>query len=212
MSENYKERIAQSLLQINAIQLEPSNPFVWASGIKSPIYCDNRKILSYPKVRKLVRDAFVNQIKELYGDVDLIAGVATGAIAHGMLVADVLNLPFVYVRSEAKGHGMQNLIEGDIVPGKRVVVIEDLVSTGGSSVKAVEALRDRGMKVLGLIAIFTYGFQRAFDTFSKANCKWSVLTDYSTLMNIAVEEEMLDRAYLSVLEEWQANPENWSNL
>lgn len=212
MSENYREKIAQSLLQINAIQLEPSNPFVWASGIKSPIYCDNRKILSYPKVRKLVRDAFVSQIKGLYGEVDYIAGVATGAIAHGMLVADALNLPFVYVRSEAKGHGMQNLIEGDVVPGKRVVVIEDLVSTGGSSVKAVEALRERGLKVLGLIAIFTYGFKRAFDTFNDVNCKWSVLTDYNTLMNIAVEEEMLDRADMSVLEEWQADPENWSNL
>lgn len=211
MSESFKEKIAQSLLQINAIQLEPSNPFVWASGLKSPIYCDNRKILSYPKVRKIVRDAFVYQIKELYGDVDYIAGVATGAIAHGMMVADALDLPFIYVRSQAKEHGMQNLIEGDAVPGKRVVVIEDLVSTGGSSIKAVEALRERGLKVLGLIAIFTYGFQRAYDTFVKAGCKWSVLTDYNTMMNIAVEEEMLARTDMSVLEEWQEDPENWSN-
>ncbi len=198
-------------MQINAIQLEPSNPFVWASGIKSPIYCDNRKILSYPKIRKIVRDAFVEIIKEEYADADYIAGVATGAIGHGALVAEALNKPFLYVRSKAKGHGMQNLVEGDAVPGKKVVVIEDLVSTGGSSISAVEALRESGLKVQGLIAIFTYGFQRAYDTFAKANCKWSVLTDYETLINIALEEELLAPVDMSVLEEWQADPENWTN-
>ncbi len=198
-------------MQINAIQLEPSNPFVWASGIKSPIYCDNRKILSYPKIRKIVRNAFVETVKEEYADADYIAGVATGAIAHGALVADLLDKPFLYVRSKAKGHGMQNLIEGDAVPGKKVVIIEDLVSTGGSSIKAVEALREHGLKVQGLIAIFTYGFQKAFDAFKIANCKWSVLTDYQTLINIALEEELLAPADMSVLEEWQADPENWTN-
>lgn len=198
-------------MQINAIQLEPSNPFVWASGLKSPIYCDNRKILSYPKVRKLVRDAFVEKIKEDYSDVDYIAGVATGAIAHGALVAEVLSLPFLYVRSSAKGHGLQNLVEGYAVPGKKVVVIEDLVSTGGSSVKAVEALREYGLKVQGLISIFTYGFEKAFKTFEEAQCEWSVLTDYKTMIDIAIEEELLDRSYMSDLEEWQEDPENWSN-
>ncbi|WP_462280253.1 orotate phosphoribosyltransferase [Salinivirga cyanobacteriivorans] len=211
MSQPVKEKIAQSLLQINAIQLEPSNPFVWASGMKSPIYCDNRKILSYPRVRKIVRDAFVDKIKADYPDVDFVAGVATGAIAHGALVAEALDLPFLYVRSEAKGHGMQNLVEGDAIPGKKVIVIEDLVSTGGSSVKAVEALRNHGMKVQGLIAIFTYGFQKAFKAFADANCEWSVLTDYSTLIDMAVEDELLPRTEMSVLEEWQADPENWSN-
>jgi orotate phosphoribosyltransferase len=211
MSNQFKEQIAKSLLQINAIQLEPSNPFVWASGLKSPIYCDNRKILSFPKVRKIVRDAFVEKIKADYANVDYVAGVATGAIAHGALVAEALGLPFLYVRSSAKGHGMQNLIEGYAVPGKKVIVIEDLVSTGGSSVKAVEALRDYGLKVEGLIAIFTYGFEKAFDTFQEANCEWSVLTDYKTMIEIAIEEELLDRSNMSDLEEWQDDPESWSN-
>ncbi|MFO7862768.1 MAG: orotate phosphoribosyltransferase [Salinivirgaceae bacterium] len=211
MSDDFKIKIAQSLLQINAIQLEPSNPFIWASGLKSPIYCDNRKILSYPKVRTLVRDAFIQKIKESFSDVDYIAGVATGAIAHGALVAEELGLPFLYVRSEVKGHGMQNLIEGDAVPGKKVVVIEDLVSTGGSSVKAVEALRHHGLKVQGLIAIFTYGFQKAYDVFKEANCDWSVLTDYQTMIDIAIEEELLAPADMSVLEDWQDDPQNWSN-
>ncbi len=159
----------------------------------------------------MVRDAFIEKIKAEYPDIDYVAGVATGAIAHGVLVAEALDLPFLYVRSKAKGHGMQNLVEGDAVPGKKVIVIEDLVSTGGSSIKAVEALRHHGMKVQGLIAIFTYGFQKAFKTFADANCEWSVLTDYTTLIDMAVEEELLHRAEMSVLEEWQEDPENWSN-
>lgn len=153
----------------------------------------------------------MEKIKETYPNVDYIAGVATGAIAHGALVAEAMDLPFLYVRSKAKGHGMQNLVEGDAVPGKKVVVIEDLVSTGGSSVKAVQALRDHGLKVQGLIAIFTYGFQKAYDTFKAADCEWSVLTDYETLIEMAVEDDLLPRAEMSVLEEWQDDPENWSN-
>lgn len=209
MISTFKDKIAQLLLQINAIQLEPSNPFTWASGIKSPIYCDNRKILSYPKIRSQVRDAFVDELKQHYGDTDYIAGVATGGIAHGALVADALDLPFLYVRSSSKKHGLQNLIEGAVVPGKKVVVIEDLVSTGGSSVSAVKTLREQSLKVQGLIAIFTYGFQKAEDTFQKAGCPWSVLTDYSTLINIALDNDLLARSDMSVLEEWQADPENW---
>lgn len=156
-------------------------------------------------------DAFVDKIKTLYSDVDYIAGVATGGIAHGALVAGALNKPFIYVRSRAKEHGMQNLVEGYAVPGKKVVVIEDLISTGGSSVKAVQALREHGLNVMGLIAIFTYGFQLAYNTFEASKCEWSVLTDYKTLINIAVEEELLPGTDLSVLEEWQADPENWIN-
>ena len=198
------------LLQINAIQLEPTNPFEWASGLKSPIYCDNRKLLSYPKSRNVVRDAFVEAIKQQYPDVDIIAGVATGAIAHGMLVADILNLPFIYVRSEAKKHGLENMIEGVAIPGKKVVVIEDLISTGGSSLKAVEALRNKGMKVLGLIAIFTYGFNKSYKAFENANCQLSVLSNYESLINVAVENEILLPNHMDILEKWQNDPENWT--
>ena len=199
------------LLQINAIQLEPTNPFEWASGLKSPIYCDNRKLLSYPKSRNIVRDAFVETIKQQYPDVEIIAGVATGAIAHGMLVADMLNLPFIYVRSEAKKHGLENMIEGEAIPGKKVVVIEDLISTGGSSLKAVEALRNRGMKVLGLIAIFTYGFNKSYKAFENANCPLSVLSNYEALINVAIDKEILLPNHMDILEKWQNDPENWTD-
>src|SRR5512136_479174 len=154
----FEKKIAEYLLQIKAIKLQPSNPFTWASGWKSPIYCDNRKTLSFPEVRGYIRDTFTDVIKEFYPDVELIAGVATGAVAHGVLVAEKMGLPFIYVRSEAKEHGLGNQIEGYYEPGQKVVVIEDLISTGGSSLGAVNALREAGCEVLGMVAIFTYGF------------------------------------------------------
>ncbi len=157
---NQKEKLVSYLLQSNAIKLQPANPFTWASGWKSPIYCDNRKTLSYPDVRSYIRDSFVKLIVEKFGRPDVIAGVATGAIAQGALVADVMDLPFVYIRASAKTHGLENLIEGDLRPGQKTVVVEDLVSTGGSSLKAVEAVRLAGAEVTGMVAIFTYGFPR----------------------------------------------------
>jgi orotate phosphoribosyltransferase len=168
---NFEKQTAEYLMQINAIKLQPSNPFTWASGWKSPIYCDNRKTLSFPEVRTFICDSFASMIKELYPEAELIAGVATGAIAHGVLVADKLGLPFIYVRSGAKEHGLGNQIEGHFEHGQKVVVIEDLISTGGSSLNAVTALRDSGCEVLGMVAIFSYQFKKASDAFITGNCK-----------------------------------------
>jgi len=204
------QNIANDLLQIKAIKLSPSNPFTWASGIKSPIYCDNRKTLSYPKVRDYVRDAFAEMVRDNFADVDVIAGVATGAIAQGVLVAQALNIPFVYVRSGAKKHGLENLVEGNLEKGQNVVVIEDLVSTGGSSIKAVEALREAGANVLGLIAIFTYGFKIAEENFAKANCRWTTLSNYETLMDIALSSNHINKEDVSVLKKWRENPSEWA--
>lgn len=201
--------IANHLLQIKAIKLAPSNPFTWASGLKSPIYCDNRKTLSFPNVRDDIRDAFVSAIKKEYADVDIIAGVATGAIALGVLVAQALNKPFVYVRSSSKGHGLENQVEGHLEPGQTAVVIEDLVSTGGSSLKAVEALRNAGAEVKGLLAIFTYGFKKAFDRFSEANCKWGTLSNYDTMIQTAVETGYIDENDMQLLQKWRKDPEHW---
>ena len=195
-----EKTIAQELLQIKAIKLSPANPFTWASGWNSPIYCDNRKILSYPKTRDIIKNAFVDKIKELYGIPDVIAGVATGAIAHGVLVAELLNIPFVYVRSASKTHGLTNQIEGDLKQGQNVVVIEDLVSTGGSSLKAVEALRNAGAEVLGMLAIFSYGFDIAKENFEKANCKLNTLTNYFTLIEIAIEQNYVQAEDLKTLQ------------
>lgn len=166
------------MLQINAIKLSPKEPFVWASGIKSPIYCDNRLTLSHPDIRKTIARSFADVAKESFESIDVVAGVATGAIAHGILVAEVLNLPFVYVRSAPKGHGMQNLIEGQVNAGQKVLVIEDLVSTGMSSIQAIDALQSVNVDVVGLLAIFTYGFQKANDAFEMKNCTWKTLTNY----------------------------------
>ncbi|MDP4275470.1 MAG: orotate phosphoribosyltransferase, partial [Bacteroidota bacterium] len=165
---NREKIIAQYLLQSKAIKLEPANPFTWASGMHAPIYCDNRKTLSLPEIRSVIRDEFTKMISENFVQAEMIAGVATGAIAQGALVADKMNLPFVYVRSEPKKHGLENLIEGIVVPGKKVVVVEDLISTGGSSLKAVESLRKAGCRVLGLVAIFSYGFDKAIENFKNA--------------------------------------------
>jgi len=197
------------LLQSKAIKLNTASPFTWASGIKSPIYCDNRVTLSYPDVRKGIRDAFVEKIKSIYAEYDVIAGVATGAIAQGALVAEVLNKPFVYVRSSPKGHGLENLIEGKIEKGQRVIVIEDLVSTGGSSLKAVEALRIEGCEVLGMMAIFTYGFDMARVNFEKLNCRLDTLSNYEVLIDIALAENYINVGQLDTLKRWRIAPEKW---
>ncbi len=203
--------LAGFLLQIKAIKLNPTKPFTWASGLKSPIYCDNRITLSYPHIRTHIRQEFVNQILERYGRPDLIAGVATGAIAQGALVAQEMGLPFAYVRSEKKSHGLTNLIEGVVEAGQSVVVIEDLVSTGGSSLKAVEALREQGANVKGLIAIFTYGMKTSVEAFKKANCELITLTDYDALIRKAVEESYINTEEHASLLEWKADPKAWSD-
>jgi orotate phosphoribosyltransferase len=201
--------IASNLLQINAIKLNPANPFTWASGWKSPIYCDNRKTLSFPNVRNNVCDGFVELIKAKYPDVEIIAGVATGAIAHGMLVADRMALPFIYVRSAPKAHGLSNQIEGDYKPGQKVVVVEDLISTGMSSLAAVEALKSAGCEVLGLVAIFSYQFNQASEGFSKAGVEFSTLSNYTELIKIAIESGYVKSEQLELLNSWRENPEVW---
>ncbi len=202
-------KIAEFLLQIKAIKLQPNKPFVWASGWNSPIYCDNRVTLSYPKIRTYIRQEFVNAIMDKFGKPDVIAGVATGGIAQGALVAQELGLPFVYIRSEAKKHGLTNMIEGVIEKGQSVVVIEDLISTGGSSLKAVEALRDRGCEVKGMAAIFTYGFKTAVDNFKKAKCKLVALSDYETLVKQALKSNYIAEKNLKSLKDWRENPAEW---
>lgn len=202
--------IAEYLLQIKAIKLQPSNPFTWASGWKSPIYCDNRKTLSYPGVRNAIRDGFAAIVRKLYPEAEVIAGVATGAIAHGMLVADILNLPFIYVRSEAKGHGLGNQIEGAYEEGQRVVVIEDLISTGGSSLKAVTALKEAGCEVLGMAAIFTYGFDKAEAAFKEAGIRLDTLSNYNELIEAAVSQGYIGNDEIETLRKWRTDPASWS--
>jgi orotate phosphoribosyltransferase len=202
--------VAEFLLRIKAVELKPDSPFTWASGLKSPIYCDNRKTLSYPTVRTFLRQQFVNAIEEHYGKPDVIAGVATGGIAIGALVAQELGLPFIYVRSEPKKHGLGNQIEGVLEPGQSVVVIEDLISTGGSSLQAVKALREAGAKVNGMVAIFTYGFDKAEANFQEAKCKLHTLSDYESLLQQAVQHSYISAAQHDTLKEWRANPEAWS--
>jgi len=206
---NSEKKVAHLLLQNKAIKLNPAKPFQWSSGWKSPIYCDNRKTLSYPDVRDFIRDEFIAIIKKNFKDVEGIAGVATGAIAHGVLVADRMNLPFLYVRSSAKSHGMENLIEGAPGPGQRIVVIEDLISTGGSSLKAVEALRNEGCEVLGMVAIFTYGFKFSEEKFSKANCRLFTLTNYDAVLEHAIETGYINAENLEILKNWRLDPESW---
>ncbi|MDR0385885.1 MAG: orotate phosphoribosyltransferase [Prevotellaceae bacterium] len=200
-------RIAAVLLEINAVKLNIKEPFTWASGLKAPIYCDNRTILSYPDVRGLVCRGFVSYIKEHYRNVNVIAGVATGAIAHGVLVADDLYLPFVYVRATAKNHGMENLIEGKLPENSKAVVIEDLISTGGSSIAAVEALRKAGVDVLGLLAIFSYGFDVAKHNFDAARCEFHTLSNYSALLKEAAESGYIAENDLALLEKWKEMPD-----
>jgi orotate phosphoribosyltransferase len=203
-------KVAEFLLQIKAVKLQPEKPFTWASGLKSPIYCDNRKTLSYPKIRTYVRQHFVETINEHFATPDVIAGVATGGIAIGALVAQEMGLPFIYVRSEAKKHGLTNMIEGEVQSGQSVVVIEDLISTGGSSLKAVEALREKGCTVKGMVAIFTYGFDEAVQNFKNAKCQVETLTSYDTLVKAALEKEYIDEKDLKSLQDWRTNPAAWS--
>jgi orotate phosphoribosyltransferase len=209
LNEDKALKVAEFLLQIKAVKLNPKDPFTWASGIKSPIYCDNRVTLSYPQIRTFIRQAFAEAILESFGKPDVIAGVATGGIAQGALVAEELGLPFIYVRSSAKGHGMGNLIEGYFEKGQRVVVIEDLISTGGSSLKAVEALRDSGLEVKGLLAIFSYGFDVATQNFNEAHCPYITLSNYDILLQKAVSDNVLSETDLSSLQAWRTNPKEW---
>ena len=202
-------KVAEFLLQIKAIKLQPANPFVWASGWKSPIYCDNRKTLSYPSIRTFIRQAYAELILDSFGKPDVIAGVATGGIAQGALVAQELGLPFIYVRTSAKAHGLGNQIEGDFEAGQKVVVIEDLISTGGSSLSAVSALRAAGCEVKGLVAIFSYGFDVANKSFKEAKCPFETLTNYDFLIAEAVRHEYINEADLESLKKWREDPSNW---
>lgn len=200
---------AEKLLSVKAVKLQPSNPFTWASGWKSPIYCDNRKLMSYPSIRNFVKVEFARLIQEKYPRTDAIAGVATGAIAPGVLVADLLGLPFVYVRSSPKDHGLENLIEGDLKPKQKVVVIEDLVSTGGSSLKAVEAIRRDGSDVLGMLAVFTYGFPRSVNSMRDARVELTTLCDYDAILDEALSTDYIEESELRTLQDWRNDPENW---
>jgi orotate phosphoribosyltransferase len=202
-------QIAKLLLKVKAVKLQPTNTFTWASGWKSPIYCDNRLTLSYPQIRTYIRHEFVKVIQEEFGDVDLIAGVATGGIALGVLVAQELGLPFAYVRSSQKAHGMTNKVEGVVESGQRVVVIEDLISTGGSSLKAVEALRELDCDVKGLVAIFSYDFDIAKEAFEKAKCKMLTLSNYNALTEQALADEFIQEKNLEPLQQWRVDPSKW---
>ncbi len=203
------EKTAELLLQINAIKLNPKNPFTWASGWKSPIYCDNRMVLSFPPIRNYVRDEFAKQIEKQFGKPDVIAGVATGAIGIGMLVAESLGLPFVYVRPEPKKHGRQNQVEGFLQKGQSVVIVEDLISTGKSSLMAVDALRESGANVKGMVGIFTYGFPVATENFKNANVDLYTLSNYENLLNLAVAKQYITENELETLKEWNSNPAEW---
>ncbi len=202
-------KIAEFLLQIKAVKLQPKEPFTWASGWKSPIYCDNRKTLSYPNIRTFIRQSYTQAILDRFGKPDAIAGVATAGIPQGVLVAQELGIPFIYVRSSAKGHGLQNMIEGEYEKGHTVVVIEDLISTGGSSLKAVEALRDCEMNVKGVAAIFSYGFEEAVKAFEESKCPLIVLSDYETLIEKALAQGAISKHDVESLKEWRLNPATW---
>ena len=208
---NTLEKIfAGKLLKVKAIKLQPTNPFTWASGWKSPFYCDNRKTLSYSDLRNFVKIEFCRIIEERFGEVDAIAGVATGAIAQGALVADLLNKPFVYVRSKPKDHGLENLIEGELRPGMKVVVVEDLISTGGSSLTAVEAIRNNGCDVIGMVAAYTYGFDVAAKAFKDANVELVTLTNYEAVVSEAVRIGYIDADDVDLLNEWRKDPAHWN--
>ncbi|WP_426429545.1 orotate phosphoribosyltransferase [Winogradskyella sp. HB-48] len=204
------KKTAEVLLQINAIKLQPNEPFTWASGWKSPIYCDNRIVLSYPLIRNYIRETMAKHIEAQYGKPDVIAGVATGAIGIGALVAEYLNLPFVYVRPEAKKHGRQNQIEGHIEKGQTVVVVEDLISTGKSSLNAVDALREAEVNIKGMVAIFSYGFDVAEKNFKDANVELHTLGNYENLLEQALDTNYITQAEQDILAQWNANPSEWN--
>lgn len=207
--DNLKRDFASRLLQVKAIKLQPNNPFTWASGWLSPFYCDNRKTLSYPELRNYVKLELVHKVLEYFPEAEVVAGVATGAIAQGALVADELNLPFVYVRSKPKDHGLENLIEGDLKPGMKVVVIEDLISTGGSSLKAVEAIRSNACEVIGMVASYTYGFPVAEKAFREANVRLETLTDYEHVVAEALATGYISERDVDVLHDWRQAPDKW---
>ena len=207
--EAIKNSFAAKLLEVKAIKLQPEQPFTWASGWKSPFYCDNRKTLAFPGLRSFVKLELAHLVAELYPEAEAVAGVATGAIAQGALVADALALPFAYVRSKAKDHGMTNLIEGDLQPGMKVVVIEDLISTGGSSLKAVEALRAHGCEVIGMVASYTYGFPVAEEAFKAANVTLTTLTNYEAVVEVALQTGYIKPEHVELLHQWRSNPSEW---
>lgn len=207
--DTLKKDFASKLLNVKAIKLQPNDPFTWASGWKSPFYCDNRKTLSYPGLRNFVKLELVHAVLEHFPEAEAVAGVSTGAIAQGALVADELNLPFVYVRSKAKDHGMGNLIEGELEKGSKVVVVEDLISTGGSSLKAVAALREAGYEVVGMVASYTYGFPVAAEAFAEAGVRLETLTDYDHVVAEAVATGYIAESDVEVLAEWRKNPSEW---
>ena len=207
--DTLKKEFAKKLLEVKAIKLQPNQPFTWASGWKSPFYCDNRKTLSFPSLRTFVKLQLVHAVLEHFPEATAVAGVATGAIAQGALVADALNMPFVYVRSKAKDHGMQNLIEGELPEGAKVVVVEDLISTGGSSLKAVAALREAGYDVIGMVASYTYGFPVAAEAFAAANVRLETLTDYDHVVAQALATGYIAKEDVEVLHEWRKDPANW---
>jgi orotate phosphoribosyltransferase len=204
-----EQQVAEFLLQIKAIKLQPDNPFTWASGWKSPIYCDNRVTLSYPSIRTYIRQKLSLVIQEEFGSVGCIAGVATAGIPQGALVAQELGLPFIYVRSKPKEHGTGNMIEGEIMPGQRIVVIEDLISTGKSSLQAVDALREAGYEVAGLAAIFSYGFDVADENFKKAKCRYVTLSNYNAMLKFAEEKQYINSKSMDLLRQWRSNPAEW---
>ncbi len=206
---NSEKQIANLLLQIKAIKINVAKPFQWASGWKSPIYCDNRKTLSYPKIRNIIRESFVNLIKEKFENVGAIAGIATGAIAHSAFIADSLDLPLLYVRASQKEHGLRNVIEGEVVAGQRIVIVEDLVSTGGSSLKAADALRDNQCNVLGMVAIFSYEFASTLKRFKEAGCELYTLSNYKTLVETALESGYIRQEDLLIIEQWHEDPKDW---
>ncbi len=207
--ETIEKLTAEKLLKIKAVKLQPANPFTWASGWRSPIYCDNRKLMSYPLIRNFIKVEFARIILEKYPQTEAIAGVATGAIAPGALVADVLGLPFVYIRSTPKDHGLENLIEGDLKPKQKVIVIEDLVSTGGSSLKAVEAIRKNGCDVLGMLAIFSYGFRVAKEAMKEARVELTALSNYDAILDEALATDYIDESEVKTLQDWRKDPEIW---
>ena len=203
------KQVAKSLLQINAIILQPNNPFKWAAGWNSPIYCDNRKTLSYPEIRTHIKQGLAAIVKNHYKGANVIAGVATAGIPHGALVAEELGLPFIYVRSKAKEHGKQNQIEGYFEEGQSVILVEDLISSGKSSLDSAQVLKDAGMNVKGMVSIFTYGFDTAAENFKKAECEYMSLCDFSTLLPIAKQQQYVEESDLSVLNDWKDNPAIW---
>ncbi len=209
-NNSFKENLAEQLLTIKAIQIQPQEPFTWASGLKSPVYCDNRKLLSYPDIRNMVKNGLVDLAKEYFPEVECIAGVATAGIPHGAMLADALGLPFVYVRSKPKEHGLTNTIEGDLRHGERVLVVEDTISTGGSSLKAVDDLRKAGAEVIGMVAIYKYGFENARQRFEDAGVVLKTLTNYEFLLRAATQTGYISNDELETLNEWRANPSEWN--